>query len=69
MKCGDYFQAEDGPREFGSICIVTKWIQTTETSLIVRCIEVKNKEVSQVSRCDVLSHTHVELYEWDLLAF
>lgn len=45
VKCGDYFQAEDGPREFGNISIVTKWIQTTETSLILRCIEVKNKKV------------------------
>ncbi|KAL6564643.1 tyrosine protein phosphatase 1 [Orobanche minor] len=44
VKCGDYFLAEDGPREFGNISIVTKWIQTTETSLILRCIEVKIKK-------------------------
>lgn len=44
-KCGDYFQAEDGPREFGNICIVTKWIRTTGTSLILRLLEVNRKEV------------------------
>lgn len=46
-KCGDYFQAEDGPREFGNICIVTKWIRTTDTSLVLRNIEVNYKEVRQ----------------------
>ncbi|KAL1543937.1 tyrosine protein phosphatase 1 [Salvia divinorum] len=44
VKCGDYFQTEDGPREFGNISIVTKWIQMTNTSLILRCIEVKNRK-------------------------
>ena len=45
VKCGDYFQAEDGPREFGNICIVTKWIQSTDTSLVLRNLEVNYKEV------------------------
>lgn len=45
LKCVDYFQAENGPREFGNICISTKQIQTTDTSLIWRCLEVKYKEV------------------------
>ena len=49
VKCGDYFQAEDGPREFGNISIVTKWIQMTNTSLILRCIEVKNRKVGHLS--------------------
>ncbi|KAG5601633.1 hypothetical protein H5410_033003 [Solanum commersonii] len=40
VKCGDYFQADGGPRRFGNICIVTKWIKTTQTSLILRCLEV-----------------------------
>ncbi|KAH9757983.1 protein-tyrosine-phosphatase PTP1 [Citrus sinensis] len=40
VKCGDYFQAEDGPREFGNICIVTKWIKTTETALVLRNLEM-----------------------------
>lgn len=44
-KCGDYFQAEDGPREFGNICIATKWIRTTGTSLVLRLLEVNRKEV------------------------
>lgn len=45
VKCGDYFQAEDGPREFGNIGIVTKWIKTTETALVLRNLEVNYKEV------------------------
>ncbi|CAH2042874.1 unnamed protein product [Thlaspi arvense] len=45
VKRGDYFQAEDGPREFGNICIVTKWIRTTDTALVLRNLEVKYKEV------------------------
>lgn len=46
VKCGDYFQAEDGPREFGNICIVTKCIKTTGTSLILRNLEVNYIDVS-----------------------
>ena len=45
VKCGDYLQAEDGPREFGNICINTKWIRTTNTSLVLRHLEVNYKEV------------------------
>lgn len=45
VKCGDYFQAEDGPREFGNICIVTKWIKSTNTPLVLRNLEVNYKEV------------------------
>lgn len=45
VKCGDYFQAEDGPREFGNTHIVTKWIKTTDTSIVLRHLEVKYKEV------------------------
>lgn len=48
VKCGDYFQAEDGPREFGNICINTKWIKSTTTSLVLRHLEVSYKEVSLV---------------------
>ena len=44
VKCGDYFQAEDGPREFGNICISTKWLRTTDTSLVLRLLEVNYKE-------------------------
>lgn len=46
VKCGDYFHAEDGPREFGNICINTKWTSTTNTSLVLRHLEVNYKEVS-----------------------
>lgn len=45
VKCGDYFQAEDGPREFGNIGIATKWIKTTDSSLVLRNLEVNYKEV------------------------
>ncbi|RAL38754.1 hypothetical protein DM860_013435 [Cuscuta australis] len=44
MKCGDYFQAEDGTREFGDICITTEWMKTTDTSLILRCLKARYKE-------------------------
>ncbi|KAK4365750.1 hypothetical protein RND71_013630 [Anisodus tanguticus] len=48
VKCGDCFQADDGPRQFGNICIVTKWIKTSQTSLILRCLEVNYIEVSKL---------------------
>lgn len=48
VKCGDYFQADGGPRRFGNICIVTKWIKTSQTSLILRCLEVNHIEVSKL---------------------
>lgn len=47
VKCGDYFQAEDGPRTFGNICVVTKCIKTSDTSLILRNLEVNYIEVSK----------------------
>ncbi|KAM7507646.1 hypothetical protein LguiA_018099 [Lonicera macranthoides] len=59
-KCGDYFQAEDGPREFGNICIATKWIRTTDTSLVLRNIEVNYKE----SDDPPLSVLHIQYPEW-----
>ncbi|EPS61126.1 hypothetical protein M569_13673, partial [Genlisea aurea] len=43
-KCADYFQAENGPRSYGGICITTKWMHKTSSSLILRCLEVKYKE-------------------------
>lgn len=48
VKCGDYFQAEDGPRDFGNICITTKWIKNADTSLVLRHLEVNYKEVGQI---------------------
>ncbi|XP_034675379.1 protein-tyrosine-phosphatase PTP1 isoform X1 [Vitis riparia] len=60
VKCGDYFQAEDGPREFGNIFIVTKWIKTTKTSLVLRHLEVNHKESEEPS----LSVLHIQYPEW-----
>ncbi|KAL2467546.1 Protein-tyrosine-phosphatase PTP1 [Forsythia ovata] len=60
VKCGDYFQAEDGPREFGNICIVTKWIKTSDTSLVLRCLEVNYKESEEPP----LSVLHIQYPEW-----
>ncbi|XP_040996850.1 protein-tyrosine-phosphatase PTP1-like [Juglans microcarpa x Juglans regia] len=60
VKCGDYFQAEDGPREFGNIYIATKWIRTTETSLVLRLLEVNNRE-SEEAPIYVL---HILYPEW-----
>ncbi|XP_058218058.1 protein-tyrosine-phosphatase PTP1 isoform X1 [Rhododendron vialii] len=60
VKCGDYFQAEDGPREFGNICIVTKWIRTTDTALVLRHLEVNYKESEEPP----LSVLHIQYPEW-----
>ncbi|KAL6504573.1 tyrosine protein phosphatase 1 [Orobanche gracilis] len=61
VKCVDYFQAEDGPREFGNIVIETKWIeQTLGNSLIFRCLEVTHKEADEPP----LSVLHVQYPEW-----
>ncbi|KAK6115538.1 hypothetical protein DH2020_007807 [Rehmannia glutinosa] len=60
LKCVDYFQAENGPREFGNICIATKWIQTADDSLILRCLEVKYKESEEPP----MSVLHIQYPEW-----
>ncbi|KAF5468545.1 hypothetical protein F2P56_012688, partial [Juglans regia] len=60
VKCGDYFQAEDGPREFGNIYITTKWIRTTETSLVLRLLEVNNRESEEAP----ISVLHILYPEW-----
>ncbi|KAK6939789.1 Tyrosine-specific protein phosphatase, PTPase domain [Dillenia turbinata] len=60
VKCGDYFQAEDGPREFGNICVATKWTTTTDTSLELRLLEVNHKE----SEVPPLSVLHIQYPEW-----
>ncbi|KAL6515619.1 tyrosine protein phosphatase 1 [Orobanche hederae] len=60
VKCGDYFQTVDGPREFGNIFIATKWIQTTDSSLILQCLEVKNKKSDEPPH----SVLHVQYPEW-----
>ncbi|KAM7278222.1 hypothetical protein ACFE04_005356 [Oxalis oulophora] len=60
VKCGDYFQAENGPRDFGNIVIVTKWTKTTDTSLVLRHLEVNYRE----SQEPPLSVLHVQYPEW-----
>ncbi|XP_062021947.1 protein-tyrosine-phosphatase PTP1 isoform X2 [Rosa rugosa] len=60
VKCGDYFQAEDGPREFGNITIATKWTRTTGTSLVLRLLEVSSKELEEPP----MSVLHIQYPEW-----
>ncbi|KAJ0662319.1 putative protein-tyrosine-phosphatase [Helianthus annuus] len=60
QKCGDYFQAENGPRLFGNICTVTKKITTTDTSLVLRHMEM-NREESEDPPLPVL---HIQYPEW-----
>ncbi|XP_010471199.1 PREDICTED: protein-tyrosine-phosphatase PTP1 [Camelina sativa] len=60
VKCGDYFQAADGPREFGNISVMTKWIKTTDTSLMLRNLEVKYKETED----QPMSVLHIQYPEW-----
>ncbi|XP_057973317.1 protein-tyrosine-phosphatase PTP1 [Malania oleifera] len=60
VKCGDYFQAEYGPREFGNIYIVTKWMRGIETSLMLSHLEVKYKESEEPP----LSVLHIQYPEW-----
>ncbi|XP_054789330.1 protein-tyrosine-phosphatase PTP1-like [Prosopis cineraria] len=60
VKCGDYFQAEDGPRELGNISIISKWMKTTETSLVLRHLEVKHREEEELP----LSVLHIQYPEW-----
>ncbi|XP_050366614.1 protein-tyrosine-phosphatase PTP1 [Argentina anserina] len=60
VKCGDYFQAEDGPREFGNIIIATKWIRTTGTSLVFRLLEVNRTESEEPP----ISVLHIQYPEW-----
>ncbi|KAK9713777.1 hypothetical protein RND81_06G051000 [Saponaria officinalis] len=60
VKCDDYFQAEDGPREFGNISIVTKRIRTTKSSLVLRLLEVTKAESEEPP----LSVLHIQYPEW-----
>ncbi|KAL8260576.1 hypothetical protein R6Q59_028529 [Mikania micrantha] len=60
QKCGDYFQAENGPRLFGNICTVTKKITTTDSSLILRHQEVNRVE----SEDPPLPVLHIQYPEW-----
>ncbi|KAG6737903.1 hypothetical protein POTOM_059434 [Populus tomentosa] len=70
VKCGDYFQAEDGPRDFGNISIVTKWVKTTDTSLLLRSLDEGYKEVILGSKkpsdhvTDILKDAGVVSCKW-----
>ncbi|KAI0519622.1 hypothetical protein KFK09_007076 [Dendrobium nobile] len=59
-KCADYFQVENGTREFGKISLCNKWERITDSSLVLRCLEVKKKE-SQESSMNVL---HIHYPDW-----
>ncbi|CAH2066818.1 unnamed protein product [Thlaspi arvense] len=61
VKCGDYFQAEDGPRKFGKKSIVTKWIKTTDTSLVLRNLEVNCLLQTEEHPMSIL---HIQYPEW-----
>uniref|UniRef100_A0A0A0K405 Tyrosine-protein phosphatase domain-containing protein n=1 Tax=Cucumis sativus TaxID=3659 RepID=A0A0A0K405_CUCSA len=65
-KCGDYFQAEDGPRDFGNLIVVSKWIKSSNSSLILRHLEVIHKERAlshwKSSRFTETVHLHLFLY-------
>ncbi|KAF1880756.1 hypothetical protein Lal_00011815 [Lupinus albus] len=60
VKCGDYFQAEDGPREFGNISILSKWTNVTESTLVLRHFEVTHRDQEDTP----LSVLHIQYPEW-----
>lgn len=47
VKCGEYFPDGDRPREFGNISVNPKWVKTTDTSLVLRNLEVNYKKVKK----------------------
>lgn len=59
-KCADYFQAENGLREFGKIHVFTKWTRISKSSLVLRCLEVKNNK----SEGPAHSVLHIQYPEW-----
>ncbi|KAL2324702.1 hypothetical protein Fmac_023760 [Flemingia macrophylla] len=67
VKCGDYFQAEDGPRVVGNISIIGKWMSTTETSLVLRHLEVNHREGKGGSRVRLKVPIKLTLSEQPLL--
>ncbi|GMH22416.1 hypothetical protein Nepgr_024259 [Nepenthes gracilis] len=61
VKCGDYFPAEVGGwREFGGICVTTKWMKTTTSSLELRYLEVSKAESEEPP----LLVLHIQYPEW-----
>ncbi|KAI3896182.1 hypothetical protein MKW92_013411, partial [Papaver armeniacum] len=60
IKCEDYFQSEDCPREFGKIHVTTRWKRTTDTLLVLRRLEVTHRESEE----PLHSVIHVQYPEW-----
>ncbi|KAK7270387.1 hypothetical protein RIF29_23484 [Crotalaria pallida] len=60
VKCGDYFQAEDGPREFGNISVVSKWTKSTDTALVLSHLEVNHRDLEDTPS----SVLHIQYPEW-----
>ncbi|XP_039120000.1 protein-tyrosine-phosphatase PTP1 [Dioscorea cayenensis subsp. rotundata] len=58
-KCADYFQEQNGPREFEKFIVLTKWTRTTKSSLVLCCLEVKKKQSEEA-----LSVLHIQYPEW-----
>eukprot|EP00262_Sarcandra_glabra_P008070 TRINITY_DN21244_c0_g1_i1.p1 TRINITY_DN21244_c0_g1~~TRINITY_DN21244_c0_g1_i1.p1 ORF type:complete len:352 (+),score=56.29 TRINITY_DN21244_c0_g1_i1:224-1279(+) len=58
-KCGDYFQADDGLKDFGKICLATTCMKKSD-SLVLRYLEVKYKE----SEDPPLPVLHIQYHEW-----
>lgn len=59
-KCADYFQAENGIREFGNISVSMKCPRISGSSLVQRCLEVKDKESGEPP----LPVLHIQYPEW-----
>ncbi|XP_023535288.1 protein-tyrosine-phosphatase PTP1 [Cucurbita pepo subsp. pepo] len=59
VKCGDYFPAEDGSRDFGNLLVVSKWIKSSISSLILRHLEVNHKESEEH-----VAVLHIQYPEW-----
>ncbi|XXG46683.1 hypothetical protein AAC387_Pa02g1466 [Persea americana] len=60
VKCDDYFQTDNGTREFGKICLTTKCVRRSAASLVLRDLEVKYKEPEEPP----LSVLHIQYPEW-----
>ncbi|XP_008781549.1 protein-tyrosine-phosphatase PTP1 isoform X2 [Phoenix dactylifera] len=59
-KCADYFQSENGLREFGKTSVFTKSTRISKSSLVLRCLEVKHKESEELA----LPVLHIQYPEW-----
>lgn len=60
VKCDNYFQQEDGPRKFGNISVITKQMVKTESSLVLRLLEVTKAKSEEPP----LSVLHIHYPDW-----